>query len=80
VHKISILHERIENIEDAFRNIVDIKLNRLIAILTIFSAFMLPLTLITSFYGMNISLPFQNKPEVVYGLLIFSSISMIAII
>lgn len=80
MHKISILHERIENIEDAFRNIVDIKLNRLIAILTIFSAFMLPLTLITSFYGMNISLPFQNKPEVVYGLLIFSSISMIAII
>ena len=80
VHKISILHERIENIEDAFRNIVDIKLNRLIAILTIFSAFMLPLTLITSFYGMNISLPFQNKPEVVYGLLIFSGILMLIFI
>jgi len=44
------LEERIETIEDAFKNIIDIKLNKLIAILTIFSAFMLPLTLITSFY------------------------------
>ena len=80
VNQISILYERIENIEDAFRNIVDIKLNNIMAMLTAFSTFMLPLTLITSFYGMNITLPFQNNPEVVYSLLIFSGILMLIFI
>ncbi len=77
VNQVSILHERIDNIEDGFRNIVDIKLNKLIAILTIFSAFMLPLTLITSFYGMNINLPFQDNSFFVYFILLFSIIIML---
>ena len=71
------MYERIENIEDAFRNIVDLKMNKTMALLTIFSALMLPLTLITSFYGMNIPLPYEKHPEFVYWLLIGSSILMI---
>lgn len=74
VNQVSILYERIENIEDGFRNIIDIKLNKTMAILTIFSTFMLPLTLITSFYGMNIPLPFSDTPYFVYFILIFSTL------
>jgi magnesium transporter len=50
INEISILQEYIESIEDAFKSMVDIKTNFVIKVLTVFSAFMLPLTLITSFY------------------------------
>jgi len=78
INQLMILEERIETIEDAFKNIVDIRLNKLMAILTIFSAFMLPLTLITSFYGMNlVTLPYADKPWIVYGMLILCTILML---
>lgn len=69
---VKILEEYIESVEDAFKSIIDIKTNSTIKFLTIFSAILLPLTLITSFYGMNVNLPFQETPGFVYGLLFFS--------
>jgi len=77
INQVKILYERIENIEDAFRNIVDLKMNKTMAFLTIFSALMLPLTLITSFYWMNVPLPFEKHPEFIYWLLIVCSILML---
>ena len=78
LNQLLILEERIETIEDAFKNIIDIKLNKLMAFLTIFSAFMLPLTLITSFYWMNlITLPYADKPIVVHSMLIWCTILMV---
>ncbi len=69
VSEINILEEYIDSIEDAFKSIVDIKTNSVIKILTSFSAFMLPLTLITSFYGMNINLePYNNIKIVLFFL------------
>jgi len=50
VNELTLLQEYIDSIEDAFKSMVDIKTNFVIKILTVFSAFMLPLTLITSFY------------------------------
>lgn len=64
---ISVLEEQIESVEDAFKSMIDIQTNSIIKFLTIFSAFMLPLTLITSFYGMNIALPYQDTPIIAYG-------------
>jgi magnesium transporter len=77
INQVSLLYERIETIEDAFRNMVDIKLNKTMALLTVFSALMLPLTLITSFYGMNVPLPYQNESWFVYSLLIGCTILML---
>jgi len=74
---LDIYEENILYIEDAFQTIVDIKTNTVIKILTIFSTLLLPLTLITSFYGMNITLPYQNNPNFAYWLMLFSLISMI---
>ena len=61
VSDIEILSEHIDSVEDAFKTMIDIKTNFVIKVLTLFSAFMLPLTLITSFYGMNIDLPLANS-------------------
>ena len=78
INQLLILNERIDTIEDAFKNIIDLRLNKLMAILTIFSAFMLPLTLITSFYGMNlVTLPYAHKPWIVYSMLIGCTIFML---
>jgi magnesium transporter len=67
--EIDILWERIDSVEDAFKSILDIKTNFIIKVLTIFSAFLLPLTLITSFYGMNIQLPYAHNSIFVFELL-----------
>ena len=57
VNDINILEEYIDSVEDAFKTIVDINTNSAVKVLTLFSAFLLPLTLVTSFFGMNINLP-----------------------
>lgn len=66
VSEIQIASEHIESVEDAFKTIIDIKTNTIMTFLTLFSAFMLPLTLITSFYWMNVALPFQKDTFFVY--------------
>ena len=79
VNDVRILEEYADSIEDAFKSIIDIQTNNVIRLLTIFSAFLLPLTLITSFYGMNIELPFTNSPDFIYILLSISIIIMLFI-
>ena len=79
VNEIAILQEYIESIEDAFKSMVDIKTNFVIKVLTVFSAFMLPLTLITSFYWMNVDLPFAENIQFVIFLL-FSSLFVMVLI
>ncbi|QFR39422.1 magnesium transporter CorA family protein [Candidatus Gracilibacteria bacterium 28_42_T64] len=69
---IDILAEYIDSVEDAFKAMIDIKTNFVLKVLAIFSAFLLPLTLITSFYGMNIELPTWTTPDFVYILLLGS--------
>ncbi|MDP2090836.1 MAG: magnesium transporter CorA family protein [Candidatus Gracilibacteria bacterium] len=70
VNSITILEEHITSIEDAFKSIVDMNMNYVMKILTFFSALILPLTLITSFYGMNVSLPndYVNFVYILMGL------------
>lgn len=79
VNYLNILEETIISIEDAFTAIINVKTNNVIKFLTMFSAFMLPLTLITSFYGMNIKLPFQDNPEFFYALFCITTTLMIIV-
>jgi magnesium transporter len=48
-----IIQENIDSMEDTLKSIFELKTNSTIKYLTVFSAFMLPLTLVTSFFGMN---------------------------
>lgn len=52
--EIQLIEENIESMEDTLKSIFDLDTNITMKYLTIFSAFMLPLTLATSFFGMNI--------------------------
>jgi len=78
--EIQILQENIDSMEDTLTSIFDMQTNNTIKYLTIFSAFMLPLTLITSFFGMNIeNVPFHDNlvyasvvgTIVIMGLIVF---------
>lgn len=51
--EIQIIEENIESMEDTLKSIFDLETNTTMKYLTIFSAVMMPLTLVTSFFGMN---------------------------
>lgn len=51
--EIQIIEENVDSMEDTLTSIFNLDINTTITYLTIFSAFMLPLTLVTSFFGMN---------------------------
>lgn len=57
------LLEYAEQVKDAYQSRLDARQNRSMQFLTIISTIFLPLTLITSWYGMN----FQNMPELQNG-------------
>lgn len=84
--------DRIWELLDSNKEVVDVlqrtneslltqRLNEVMKILTIISVIMLPLTVITGFYGMNVvGLPFADHrfaTEIVFGLLIFISVTML---
>lgn len=79
VNEIGIMHEYIDSIEDAFKSMVDIKTNFVIKVLTVFSAFLLPLTLITSFYWMNVELPYSDSIKFI-SFLLFTSLFIMVLI
>lgn len=79
VNDINLIQEDISSIEEYFKTTLDMKTNFVIKILTIFSSFLLPLTVLTSFYWMNIDLPFQQSPFLVYLLICMSLIIMVSL-
>lgn len=59
--EVQLLQENIDSMEDTLKSVFELQTNTTITYLTVFSAFILPLTLATWFFGMNIeSLPFSN--------------------
>ena len=54
------LKEVIEGLGDAHSTLINHQTNRIIRILTIMSAILLPLTVISGLYGMNVGLPLAN--------------------
>ncbi len=52
--EIQLLQENIDSMEDTLKSVFDLETNTTIKYLTTFSAFMLPLTLLTGVFGMNV--------------------------
>ena len=74
--EIELLQENIDSMEDTLKSIFELESNTTIKYLTTFSAFMLPLTLLTGFFGMNIaSLPFSD--HLVYGAIAMTLIGLV---
>jgi magnesium transporter len=69
---------RINGMRNAFQLIISNKLNQTMRNLTVIMAIMMPLTIITGFYGMNIKLPFQESFNIwIWIILIMVSISIL---
>ena len=60
--------EVIEALQGSFESWIQDKTNRIIRVLTIFSVTMLPLTVVTGFYGMNVHLPYAGDPGAAVGI------------
>lgn len=73
--------ELIEGVHDAHQSLLSNKINDIMRMLTIFSVVILPLTLITGIYGMNIKrLPIEGSPFAfitIMSVMILISIGMI---
>lgn len=72
--------ELIEGVHDAHQSLLSNKINDIMRILTIFSVVILPLTLISGIYGMNISLPLGSHAFIfiiIVAIMIIISISML---
>jgi magnesium transporter len=63
--------ELIEGLSKTFDSLQTNKINDIMKTLTFFSVIMLPLTVITGFYGMNVGLPFQNHPQSFIIIIVF---------
>lgn len=62
--------EMSEALQDTHESWLSHKTNSIIRILTTFSVTMLPLTVLTGLYGMNVPIPNQQSPEMFYILVI----------
>lgn len=72
--------ERMNGMQEMHATMTSMKTNEVMRSLTIIMALMMPLTIITGFYGMNITLPFQEHPSAslfLFLAMIFSAIFMI---
>jgi magnesium transporter len=61
--------ELIEGLSKTFDSLQANKTNEIMRVLTYFSTIMLPLTVVTGMYGMNVKLPFQSEAWSFWGVL-----------
>lgn len=55
---------RINGMRNSYQSIISNKINETMRILTLIMAIIMPMTVVTGFYGMNVNLPLQNHPDV----------------
>lgn len=68
-------HEMVESLRAAYQAAVDNRANDIMKVLTLVATIILPITLLTSFFGMNFDImPFIHQP---YGILVFYGLSFI---
>ena len=71
------LHETAQQIQDIYQTQINIRQNRTMTLLTVLSAFFMPLTLIAGWYGMNIYMP---EADMRYSYLLIIGISLAVIL
>ncbi len=63
--------ERLEYLQETVLGLINLEQNNIMKIFTLVSVLLMPPTLVASFYGMNVPLPFQDKGWAWLGLVIF---------
>ena len=72
--------ERIDSLNNMYMSINSLKTNETMKTLTIIMALLLPLTIITGFYGMNVHLPFQENNQAYLGILFAMFLSSVIMV
>lgn len=68
-------HEMIESLREAYQAAVDNRANDIMKVLTLVATIILPITLLTGYFGMNFEfMPFVHQP---YGIFVFYGLSAI---
>lgn len=71
-------HEMIESLREAYQAAVDNRSNEIMKLLTLVATIILPISLLTGFFGMNFQvMPFLNQPN---GIFMFYGLSVIIIL
>jgi magnesium transporter len=70
--------EVIEGLSDTITSLTNIRSNEIIRVLTIISVILLPLTLISGLFGMNVFIPWENNPYAFW--LIIGIMAVVALI
>lgn len=76
IDRIDDARELIEGLSTSTESVLTLQTNKIIKILTMFSAIILPLTLLSGIYGMNIPLPFADNPTA-FGFITFLMLILI---
>src|SRR5688500_8088751 len=74
--------EVIEGLSDTSNSLTSSRINEIIKVLTLISVILLPLTLISGIFGMNIDLPADDHPyafEIVAGIMFLVILAMLAV-
>ena len=61
INHINFTFERLEYLQDTVVGIINLDQNRIMKTFTFISLLLMPTTLVASFYGMNVSLPFSDR-------------------
>lgn len=69
INHINFTFERLEYLQDTVVGIINLDQNRIMKIFTFISLLLMPATLVASFYGMNVKLPFAELPLAWLGIL-----------
>lgn len=72
--------ELLEGLYSSIDTLLTYRTNKIMKILAMISVIMLPLTFISSFYGMNVPLPFQNSANSVWGLTVIMAVSAVVVV
>lgn len=71
--------ERLEYLQDTVVGIINLDQNRIMKIFTFISLLLMPATLIASFYGMNVPLPFMEQGWAWVAILVFMIIIVVGV-
>ena len=72
--------ERLEYLQDTAVGLINLEQNNIMKVFTLISVLLMPATLIASFYGMNVKLPFDSFPLAWVGLLGLMILVVVAVI
>lgn len=79
INHINFTFERLEYLQDTVVGIINLDQNRIMKIFTLVSVLLMPATLLASFYGMNVDLPFAGKAWAWIGIVVLMVMMVFAI-